>query len=119
MQLSPTKHFTDSSNKKVRPCCSLLLEIRDAVLCKCRSEYVKRQLLEEREELTLALTLEIAEQCENLDHLSVSELSKEDANRVYETPKRPDGKQKRKKNGIRRYRFGLSGAPGWRSKMSC
>ena len=98
-------------------------QIRDAVLCKCRSDYVKRKQLEEREELTLARTLEIAEQCESVDHqmshLSVREPNKEDANRVYETPKRPDGKQKRKKNGIRRYRFGLSGAPGWRSKMSC
>lgn len=88
-------------------------QIRDAVLCKCRSDYVKRKLLEEREELTLARTLEIAEQCESVDHqmshLSLREPSKEDANRVYETPERPDGKQKRKKNGIRFYRCGSSG----------
>jgi len=62
------------------------------VLCKCRSDYVKRKLLEEREELTLARTLEIAEQCESVDHqmfhLSVSEPSKEDANRVYEKRER-------------------------------
>ena len=32
-----------------------------------------------------------------MSHLSVSEPSKEDANRVYETPERPDVKQKRKK----------------------
>ena len=36
-------------------------QIRDAVLCKCRSDYVRRRLLEERVELTLAPTLEIAE----------------------------------------------------------
>ncbi|CAH3040357.1 unnamed protein product, partial [Pocillopora meandrina] len=28
-------------------------QIRDAILCKCRSDYVKRKLLEERDELTL------------------------------------------------------------------
>ena len=91
-------------------------QIRDAVLCKCRSDYVKRKQLEEREELTLARTLEIAEQCESVDHqmshLSVREPNKEDANRVYETPERPDGKQKRKKNGIRCYRCGSSGHLG-------
>ena len=75
-------------------------QIRDAVLCKCRSDYVRRKMLEEREELTLARTLKIAEQCESVDHqmshLSVREPSKEDANRFYETPERPGGKQKRK-----------------------
>ena len=85
-------------------------QIRDAVLCKCRSDYVRRKLLEERAELTLARTLEIAEQCESVDrqmsHLSVSGPRKEDANRVYETPERPDGKQNRKKNGIPCYRCG-------------
>ena len=43
-------------------------------------------------ELTLARTLEISEQCESvayqMSHLSVSEPSKEDANRVYERPER-------------------------------
>ena len=63
-------------------------QMRDAILCKCRSDYLRRKLLEEREELTLAHTLEIAEQCESVDHqmshLSVSEPSKGDANRVYD-----------------------------------
>ena len=62
-------------------------QIRDVVLCKCRSDYVRRKLLEERVELTLARTLKIAKQCESvahqMSHLSVSEPSKEDANRVY------------------------------------
>ena len=70
-------------------------QIRDAVLCKCRSDYVRRKLLEERVELTLARPLEIAEQCESVDHqmshLRVSESSKEDANRVYKKPGRSDG----------------------------
>ena len=91
-------------------------QIRDAVLCKCRSDYVRRKLLEEREELTLARTLEIAEQCESVDHqmshLSVSEQSKEDANRVFEKSERPNGKQKRKKGGIQCYRCGSSGHLG-------
>ena len=91
-------------------------QLRDAVLCKCRSDYVRRKLLEEREELTLTRTLEIAEQCESVDHqmshLSVSEPSKEDANRVYEKSERPSGKQKRKKGGIQCYRCGSSGHLG-------
>ena len=45
-------------------------QIRDVVLCKCRSDYVKCKLLEERVELTLARTLEIAEQCESVAHHS-------------------------------------------------
>ena len=65
-------------------------QIRDAVLCKCGSDYVRRKLLEERAELALPRTLEIAKQCESVNHqmshLSVSEPSKEDANRVYEKP---------------------------------
>ena len=65
-------------------------QIRDAVLCKCRSDYERQKLLEEGVELTLARTLEIAEHYESVDHqmshFSMSESSKEDANRVYETP---------------------------------
>ena len=90
--------------------------MRDAVLRKCRSDYVRRKLLEEREELTLARTLEIAEQCESVDHqishLRVSEPNKGDANRVYEKPERPDGKQNRKKKGLHCYRCGSSGHLG-------
>ena len=90
--------------------------MRDAVLRKCRSDYVRRKLLEEREELTLARTLEIAEQCESVDHqmshLRVSEPNKGDANRVYEKPERPDGKENRKKKGLHCYRCGSSGHLG-------
>ena len=95
-------------------------QMRDPVLCKCRSDYVRRKLLEEREELTLVCTLEIAEQCESVDHqmfhLSVSEPSKGDANRVYEKPERPDGKQNLKKKGVHCYRCGSSGHLGRDSK---
>ena len=44
-----------------------------------------------------------------MSHLCVSESSKEDAKWAYETPERPDGKQKRKNNGMRCYRCGSSG----------
>ena len=47
-----------------------------------------------------------------MSHLSVSEPSKEDANWVYETSERFDGKQKRKKDGIQCYRCGPSGHLG-------
>ena len=43
-----------------------------------------------------------------MSHLSVSEPSKEDANRVYERPEGPNGNQNRKKNGIQCYRCGSS-----------
>ena len=130
MQPSPARNFTDSNKRKegeaVLQFVTLLRkegkdcnfgvdfdnQMRDAVLCKCRSDYVRRKLLDEREELTLARTLEIAEQCESvyhqMSHLSVSEPSKEDANRVYEKSERPDGKQNRKKKGVHCYRCGSS-----------
>ena len=38
-------------------------QIRDEILCKCTSTYIKRKLLEERQGLTLARALEIAENC--------------------------------------------------------
>ena len=91
-------------------------QIRDAVLCKCRSDYARHKLLEERIELTLARTLEIAEQYESVDrqmsHFIMSGSSKEDADRVYETPERLDGKQNQKKNRIQCYRCGSSGHLG-------
>lgn len=43
-------------------------QIRDAVLCKCSSHYVILKLLEEREVLPLARTLELAQQCERVEH---------------------------------------------------
>ncbi len=42
-------------------------QIRDAVLSLCNSEYVRRKLLEEGTDLTLARTLEIAAQCERVE----------------------------------------------------
>lgn len=51
-------------------------QLRDAVLSKCSSNYIKRKLLEEGTELTLTRTLEIAMQCERVElHMSVMHIS--------------------------------------------
>ena len=42
-------------------------QISDEILGKCTSTYIKRKLLEERQGLTLARALEIAENCEKVD----------------------------------------------------
>ena len=42
-------------------------QIRDEILCKCTSTYIKRKLLEEGQGLTLNKALEIAENCEKVD----------------------------------------------------
>ena len=77
-------------------------QLRDAVLCKCRSNYVRRKLLEEKEELTLTHILELAGLCESVEHqmsqLSMSEPSKVDANRVYKKAGRPKSKQRSNEN---------------------
>ena len=98
-------------------------QLSDAVLCKCRLDYVRRKLLEEREELTLARTLELAEQCESVEHQmsqhSMSEPSKVDANRVYEKAGKPKSKQRSKGNKGREihcYRCGSTGHLGGDSK---
>ena len=51
-------------------------QIRDAILSKCKSSYIKRKLLEEGQDLDLQKTIEIATQCERIEsqmrELSVS-----------------------------------------------
>ena len=42
-------------------------QIRDEILCKCTSTYIKRKLLEEGQGLNLEKALEIAENCEKVD----------------------------------------------------
>ena len=42
-------------------------QIRDEIMCKCHSNYIRRKLLEEGQGLTLKRTLEIAEQCEKVE----------------------------------------------------
>ena len=63
-------------------------QIRDAVLNKCASTYIKRKLLEEGQGLNLKRTLEIAEQCEKIETqlaaLSAKGEEPESINRVNE-----------------------------------
>ena len=42
-------------------------QIRDEVLCKCRSDYLRRKLLEAGQELTMARTFDLAGQCEEVE----------------------------------------------------
>ena len=42
-------------------------QIRDEILQKCKSDYLRRKFLEEGQGLTLARTLELAQQCEKVD----------------------------------------------------
>ena len=63
-------------------------QIRDAVLNKCTSTYIKRKLLEEGQGLNLKRTLEVAAQCEKIETqlavLSVKGEESESINRVNE-----------------------------------
>ena len=85
---------------------------------------MRRKLLEEREELTLARTLELVEQCESVEHqmsqLSMSEPSKVDANRVYEKAGRPKSKQRSKgtREGNSLLSLWVNWSSGRRFKMS-
>ena len=68
-------------------------QIRDAVLNKCASTYIKRKLLEEGQGLNLKRTLEIAEQCEKIETLlaalSATGEEPESINRVNERATNP------------------------------
>jgi len=77
-------------------------QIRDAVLCKCNSDYVRRKLLEVGAELTLARTLEVADKCEKVEGqmaaLSVKKTSEPDVvNKI--TTSKGSKPQKFKKSG--------------------
>ena len=65
-------------------------QIRDLLLCKCKSDYVNHKLFEERQELTLTWMLEFSEQCERAEHqisyLSERKQGPEDVNRVHKKP---------------------------------
>ena len=90
-------------------------QIRDLLLCKCKSDYVNHKLFEERQELTLTWMLELSEQCERAEHqisyLSESKQGPEDVNKK---PGRPNGKQKSKGNKQEKhcYSCGSSGHLG-------
>ncbi|XP_077861574.1 uncharacterized protein LOC144342001, partial [Saccoglossus kowalevskii] len=99
-------------------------QIRDAVLNKCTSDYVRRKLLEEGQGLNLARTLVIADQCEKVEAqmtaLSTARGGEVTVNRVMEKPwkkptcgKRDKGHSKFKDNSDRScYRCGKVGHYG-------
>ena len=102
-------------------------QIRDELLAKCPSDYLRRRLLEEGLGLTLSRTLELAEQCEGIESqmagLSVTAggataatTTKETVNRVSEgaRPKKwkksgQRGRQGKSKTGRECYRCGRLG----------
>ena len=55
-------------------------QIRDEILCKCTNTYLKRKLLEEGSGLTLAKTLQIAENCEVDSQLAAMSLEEKEEN---------------------------------------
>ncbi|CAB4032581.1 Hypothetical predicted protein [Paramuricea clavata] len=64
------RHFVTRLKQAARDCdygTDTGNQIRDKVLCKCTSAYVRRKLLEEEQILTLTRTLEIAVQCEKVE----------------------------------------------------
>ena len=68
-------------------------QIRDAVLNKCTSTYIKRKLLEEGQGLNLTRTLEVAAKCEKIETqlaaLSVKGEESESLNRIIERSNHP------------------------------
>ena len=93
-------------------------QIRDEILCKCTSTYIKRKLLEEGQGLTLNKALEIAGNCEKVDTqlaamategqgAKVKEVGTANVNRV-EEKKRGSGKNSQ----LTCYRCGKAGHLG-------
>ena len=59
-------------------------QIRDAVLNKCTSTYIKRKLLEEGQGLNLTLTLEVAAKCEKIEtQLTALSVKGEESESIY------------------------------------
>ena len=83
-------------------------QIRDEILCKCTNTYLKRKLLEEGSGLTLAKTLQIAENCEKVDSqlaaMSLEEKGEnsESVNRI--TGSKNDGKKQKQARELRKNR---------------
>lgn len=93
--------------------------IRDEVLAKCTSTYLRRKLLEERDSLTLARTLELADQCEKVEAQMAGLSKSETVNNISEKGKHHQdrgrdkkAKQKTKSHGDTCYRCGNTGHYG-------
>ena len=90
-------------------------QIRDAVLNKCTSTYIKRKLLEEGQGLNLTRTLEVAAKCEKIETqlaaLSVKGEESESINRINERSNNPSTSTQGRFQGRDKicYRCGLLG----------
>ena len=90
-------------------------KIRDAVLNKCTSTYIKRKLLEESQGLDLTRTLEVAAKCEKIETqlaaLSVKGEEPESINRINERSNNPSTSTQGRFQGRDKicYRCGLLG----------
>lgn len=94
-------------------------QIRDEILCKCTSTYIKRKLLEEGQGLTLPKALEIAENCEKVNtqlaamspegqRLEEKEKDSASVNRI-EGKRRGPGNKKQSPSQVTCYRCGRAG----------
>ncbi len=76
-------------------------QIRDAILSKCTSDYVRRKLLEEGPTLTLARSVELASQCERIEEqMSVISL-RPDTGTVNQVVQKRDKREKGSKGYTR------------------
>ena len=57
-------------------------QIRDQILFQCKSDYLKRKLLEEGHNLTLAKTLDLAKNCESVERELISMRPEQTVNKV-------------------------------------
>ena len=93
-------------------------QIRDAVLNKCTSTYIKRELLEEGQGLNLTCTLEVAAKCEKIEtQLAALSVKGEDSasiNRINGRSNNPSTSTQGRFQGRDKicYRCGLSGHSG-------
>ena len=93
-------------------------QIRDAVLNKCTSTYIKRKLLEEGQGLNLTRTLEVAAKCDKIETqlaaLSVKGEESESINRINERSNNPSTSTQGRFQGRDKicYRCGLLGHLG-------
>lgn len=97
--------------------------IRDALLWRCKSPYIKRRLLEEGEDLTLARALTVAAQCEKIEEQMVtthgnSAAGGERVNRVSSRPTGDRGKNIHKHHPNSRSQYVKEG-PRKQTKGTC
>ena len=73
-------------------------QIRDEILCRCPSSYIKRKLIEEGQGLSLARALEIADNCEKVNsQIAAMSSTKQDGIEVVNYTKQKKGNRRDKK----------------------